>query len=72
VGRRLSLGMLNVGYNQTSVCHQGPFPSVATQIPATSEVKVSFKQQDDGGKLSIHFIETFVISIERNLEIAHW
>merc|ERR1712166_33406 len=49
VGRRLSLGMRNVGYNDSAVCHQGPFPATATLSAATGEVTVTFMQQADGG-----------------------
>jgi len=51
VGRRLSLGALNVGYNDSTVCHQGPFPASATLSAATGSVKVTFTQQVDGGAL---------------------
>ena len=54
VGRRLSLGMMAIGYNQSSVCHQGPFPSSAKLVtaattPAEVNVKVTFRQQAGGG-----------------------
>ena len=48
VGRRLSLGALSVGYNQTAACHQGPFPASAT-LSSSGEVVVKFQQQADGG-----------------------
>lgn len=50
VGRRLSLGMMNIGYNQSTVCHQGPFPAAAVAVLTdVVTVRVTFQQQADGG-----------------------
>jgi sialate O-acetylesterase len=55
VGRRLALGMMNIGYNDSTACHQGPFPASAHATTASAVaagaggIKVTFKQQDDGG-----------------------
>lgn len=55
VGRRLALGMMNIGYNDSTACHQGPFPISAHAVRASAAaagaggIKVTFKQQDDGG-----------------------
>eukprot|EP01052_Picozoa_sp_SAG31_P045798 SAG31_NODE_8514_length_1438_cov_1.017177_1_plen_161_part_10 len=46
---------MNIGYNDSTACHQGPFPASAHAVTASAAasgaggIKVTFKQQDDGG-----------------------